>query len=48
MLRCCELGLSQADLDGLTIGMVFDMVVEKQNDSYEYAYKATQEDMDAF
>lgn len=48
MLRCAELGLTDEALRGMTMGMVFDMLVEKVNDSVEYPYKATQEDIDTF
>lgn len=40
------MGLSMADLDVLTIGTVYDMIIERNNDDYEYAYIATQEDID--
>ena len=46
LLRAVQLGLSIADLDYLSVGMVFDMLVEKQNDSYEYHVLATQADID--
>ena len=46
LLRAVQLGLSIADLDYLSVGMVFDMFVEKQNDSYEYPVLATQADID--
>ena len=36
MLRCVQLGLSIQDLDLLTIGMVEEMMIESQNDSYPY------------
>jgi hypothetical protein len=48
MLRCCELGLSVADLDLLTVGLVTDMFIEKYNDDAEYTREATQEDIDKF
>lgn len=32
MLRCVQLGISIADLDLLTIGLVNDMFTERQND----------------
>lgn len=48
MLRCAELGLTDEALGGMTMGMVFDMLVEKMNDSVEYPYKATQEDINTF
>ena len=39
-----------ADLDELTIGLVFDMLIEAGNDTAQDAYHelATQEDMDKF
>lgn len=48
MLRASELGLSQEELDQMTIGMVFDMLTEKSNDDYDYPLKATQQDFDNF
>jgi hypothetical protein len=37
-----------SDLDVLDMGMVFDMLTEKGNDSIEWSVIATQEDMDRF
>lgn len=48
MLRCAELGLSGDDLDGMTVGMVYDMAIERANDSEKYPVMATQEDFDKF
>lgn len=48
LLRCSEMGLSMADLDDLTIGMVNDMLTEKVNDSYEWKEVANQDDFDRF
>lgn len=48
MLRCFELGISTADLDSLTTGLVFDMYTEKSNDGEEYDEIATQADFDRF
>ncbi len=48
MLRCAELGLSDEALDGMTMGMVYDMLIEKGNDHENYPYKATQDDIYAF
>ena len=48
MLRCLQVGLSIDDLDKLDIGLVNDMFVEMANDHVEWAYKATQDDMNAF
>lgn len=46
LLRCVQLGLSISDLDLLSIGLVNDMFIEKNNDEYDYPYIATQEDID--
>lgn len=48
MLRCVEMGISIADLDLLTIGLVLDMFTERGNDDYDYAIVATQDDFDRF
>lgn len=48
MLRCCQLNLSDAALEGMTMGMVYDLLTEKYNDSHEYPYKATQNDITQF
>jgi len=48
LLRCIEVGISIADLDNLTIGMILDIWTEKGNDSEDYDYTATQADFDAF
>lgn len=48
LLRCTEVGLSMADLDELTVGMVNDMFVEKSNDNYDWKEIASQEDFDKF
>ena len=47
-LRCVQIGLSLSDLDLLTIGMVNELFIEKDNDDILYDYKATQEDMNRF
>lgn len=39
MLRCAELGLSREDLEEFTIGMIYDMLIERENDSIKYDYK---------
>ena len=47
LLRAAQLGISIAELDLLTVSMVFDMMTEKINDTEgEYARVATQEDID--
>ena len=48
MLRCAELGLSREDLDDMTVGMVYDMLIEQANDQKKYPYKATQADINRF
>lgn len=48
LLRCLQVGLNLDDLDKLEIGLVNDMFIELANDRAEWAYKATQEDMDRF
>lgn len=32
----------------MTMGMVYDLLTEKENDQEQYPYKATQEDIDNF
>lgn len=39
MLRCAELGLSLELLDQMTVGMVYDMLIEKANDREKYPYQ---------
>ena len=51
LLRCLEIGLSMADLDLLTIGLVLDIWTERGNDDYKYGESdnvrmATQDDID--
>ena len=48
MLRCKQLGLSIDELDILSCGMVWDMLTEKSNDSYDYPLKAGQKEYHAF
>ena len=48
LLRCVQLGLSMADLDLLSIGLVNDMFTERENDKAEYDYRACQSDFDSF
>lgn len=49
MLRCAELGLVADEvLVSYTMGMVYDMLVERANDHEKYPVRATQEDFDAF
>ena len=48
MLRCSQLHLSTADLDEMTMGMVYDMVTEKANDNEKYPIKAPTGSLAAF
>ena len=48
LLRCVQLGLSMADLEMLSIGLINDMYAESKNDECNYAALATQEDFDKF
>lgn len=48
LLRCVQLGLSMADLDLLSIGLVNDMFTERENDDFSYDYQAGQSDFDSF
>lgn len=48
LLRCVQLGISIADLELLSIGLVNDMYAESANDEYKYARVASQEDFDSF
>lgn len=45
MLRCAELGLSREDLDDMTMGMVYDMLIEHGNDQEKYVEIADQDDI---
>lgn len=48
MLRCKEMGISDAELADMTMGMVYDLAIEKANDAEDYPYKATGEDIKSF
>lgn len=48
ILRAVQLGLSMADLDLLSIGLVNDLFIENSNDEYPYQQIATQENFDRF
>lgn len=48
LLRCVQLGLSIADLELLSIGLINDMYAESRNDECKYAALATQSDFDLF
>ena len=40
--------MSIDDLENIDFGLVADMLTEKDNDNYNYPYKASQEDFDKF
>lgn len=49
LLRCVEMGLSMSDLEQLDMGMIFDMMTERTNDSWDgWAEVADQGDFDQF
>ena len=37
LLRCVQLGIYIRDLDLLTVGVVNDMIIERDNDDEDYA-----------
>lgn len=40
--------MTTADVDRLTVGFIYDMIIEKDNDNYDWPVKATQADFDKF
>ena len=48
LLRCVQIGLGLGDLELLTIGMVDELFIESDNDSFSYDTLATQDDFDRF
>lgn len=48
VLRALQIGLKISDLDQITVGDLIDMLIENENDSYEYPIKATQDDFRSF
>lgn len=48
LLRAAQLGVSMADLETLSVGMLLDMYTEAMNDQEDYPVLATQEDFDRF
>ena len=50
LLRAKQIGLTLEEMDQLSEGMVYDMIIEANNDTVEGAYQelATQEDFDSF
>ena len=47
-MRCAQIGIPMSDLELLDVGMVFDIMIEQENDSEEYDTIATQSDFDRF
>lgn len=48
LLGAKTLGLSLEELNHIDMGMVYDMMIEKANNDYEWPYKATKDDIDKF
>lgn len=48
LLRALQLGLRIQDLELLDGGQLLDLIIEKNNDSYDYPIRATTEDYDSF
>lgn len=49
LLRCAELHIPMSDLELLDMGMVFDMMTERGNDSWDgWSQLATQDDFRRF
>ena len=48
LLRALEAGLSVADLDEISMGMVYDIMTESSYDEHGYVRWANQKDFDAF
>lgn len=46
VLRAVQSGVSICDLKSISYGLVLDMIIEANNDNYEYDYIATQADID--
>lgn len=48
LLRVFQIGMTQDDLDSLTMGTVFDIMTESVNDDCKYKELANQDDFDRF
>lgn len=48
LLRAKELGLSIQELSSITVGMVFDMLIERNNDNFTFDVQATVSDVNNF
>ena len=44
LLRAAQIGLSMADLELLELGMVYDMITERNNDDFDYPIIGTVDD----
>ena len=48
ILRALQIGLKLSDLDNITMGELVDILIERENDEYEYPIKPTQDDFRSF
>lgn len=48
MLRCFQMGLHITDLEALSIGMIYDLFTESENDNFDWQDVASQDDYDNF
>lgn len=48
MLRCYQVGITIADLELMSVGMVLDIFTESANDNCHYENMANQADFDKF
>lgn len=48
LLRSMQVGLSMSDLEDMTMGMVYEIFIERENDKFEWDELATAEDIANF
>lgn len=48
VLRALQIGLHLSDLEQITLGDLVDILIERENDEFEYPIKASQEDFRSF
>ena len=48
ILRALQIGLKLSDLEQITLGDLVDILIENENDGYEYPIKASQDDFRSF
>ena len=48
ILRALQAGFKLSDLEQITLGELIDILIEIDNDNYEYPIKATQDDFRSF